>query len=610
MLKLEQLAWVRARVNDFLNPAPETRVAEVAALPAPLYQSIFRKAAREFITTPLPVLLASFLVNLLALALPLTLLQIYDRILPNAAISTLMILMLGLFAVVVIDITLRILRDSMMTHAARENAFRGRVLAIARLLHTDPAIVRQKPGRYWLDRMTAVEETASVKENADKYLFIDLPFVVIFLGMVGLIGGWLVAVPIALIGVFAVVMFWMIGRQRQLTEARREEDDKRYAHIAEWLGRISTIKLFAMETQIYRRFEAMLAHGVAYSYHAVLQNNRLPMAGQLFSNVMMVAVSTAGAIWVIEGSMSIGSLACCSLLATRVAQPVFRVISTAAHMQGYAMAEARLKAIHDLPSAAAMPPAVPVKGTIELIDVVMPPQGNWSGFRGLSMDVGPGEVIGIAGPIGSGKGELLSLIEGTKAPPHGRALIDGIEASSSEMRSQRRAIQRIDGRVSIFRGTILENVAMFRSGAYIAEAVAAIEAIGLDAQINKLPEGYDTPIGDGAQIVLPYGFQQALMIARALAQLPAILLVSQIGALLDIDNYRRLERALRLSSARPTAILTSQRGSVFSAADRVYEIREGRLCPLGDLSAAAAAMPAGIVRAPGIAQGSRDFRRI
>jgi ABC-type bacteriocin/lantibiotic exporter with double-glycine peptidase domain len=163
-------------------------------------------------------------------------------------------------------------------------------------------------------------------------------------------------------------------------------------------------------------------------------------------------------------------------------------------------------------------------------------------------------------------------------------LIGGIEASSPQMRDQRRALQHIDGRVAIFRGTILENVAMFRTGAYIAEAVAAVEAIGLDAQINKLPEGYDTRIGDGAQTVLPYGFQQALMIARALAQRPSVLLVSEIGGLLDIDAFRRLERALRLDPARPTTLLSSQRGGIFASTARVYEIRDGRLHLMGDIS--------------------------
>jgi ABC-type bacteriocin/lantibiotic exporter with double-glycine peptidase domain len=605
MLELEHASAPAPSVPNALAGAPADRQAE-AATAQPL--SVFARAAKEFVTTPAPVLLASFLVNLLALALPFTLLQIYDRILPNAAISTLVSLLIGLFTVVIADIALRILRDHLMTHSAIEKAFRGRVLAIAKLLHTDLALIRGRPGRYWLDRMTAVEELASVKENADKGLFIDLPFVVIFLSMVGLIGGWLVAVPFVLSGLVAVVIFKITGRQRQLAEARREADEKRYARIAEWLGGISTIKLLAMETQIYRRFEAMLTQGVANSYLAVLQNNRLPMAGQLFSSLMMVMVSTAGAIRVIEGSMSIGSLACCSLLATRVAQPVFRVIATAAQMRGFALVEERVGAIHDLPVLSSPVPAGPIRGHIELIDVSVPPSPGWGGFSDLGLIVEPGEVIGIASPIGSGKTELLSLLDGTRTPSHGRVLIDGRDASSPEIQAQKRAIQRIDGRVAIFRGTILENVTMFRTGLHIAEAVAAVEAIGLDAQINKLPEGYDTPIGDGAPTVLPYGIQQALMIARALAQQPAILIVSQIGALLEIDNYRRLERALRLSPARPTAIMTSQRGSVFSAVDKVYGIRDGRLHPLGALTAGSAG-PGQVFRPGMLEKGNNELKQ-
>lgn len=544
---------------------------------------VFSRAAREFQATTPSVLLASFLSNLLALALPLTLLQIYDRILPNAATNTMLALLIGLATVVAFDVVLRILRELLITHTALAEAFRDRVASLAKLLHGDAAAVRAKPGRYWLDRMLAVEEVASVKGNADKALFIDLPFVAIFLGMTALVGGWLVLVPLALIAIFILVMQWMSARQRALMEARREEDEQRYAQVAEWLSGITTIKLLAMETQIYHRFEAMLTRAVGYSYRAVLLNNRLPLAGQLFSNLMLVAVTTAGAVGVIDGTLSIGGLACCSLLATRVAQPVYRVVTIAAYIQATELTESRARTVSDLKLV--IPPArrPTPRGAVLMSDVSLAPQGRWSGLQNVNVSIEPGEIIGIIGLVRSGKGALLSLIEGTLAPTTGRVTIDGIDTTSEEMRSLRRAVQRIDGRVALFRGTILENVAMFRTGSYIAEALAAIEAIGLDAQINKLPEGYDTRIGDGAAAVLPYGFQQALMIARALAQQPAVLLVSQIGALLDIENFRRLERALRLMPAPPTAVLASQRASVLTAAHRVLEIRGGQLHPLGEV---------------------------
>jgi ATP-binding cassette subfamily C protein LapB len=544
-------------------------------------RAIAVKAFREFLTTPPSVLLASVVINLLALALPLTLMQIYDRVLPNAAINTMVALLLGLGAVVLLDVVLRITRDTMITQNALENAFRQRMLAAATLLHTDPARIGARSGRFWLERMTAVEDVASVKENADKALFIDLPFVAIFLAMTGLVGGWLVAVPLAMIAGFVLVMLGMTRGQRRLGEERRVEDEKRYAQLKEWLAGIGTIKLLAMETQIYRRFEAMLARGVGYSYYAVLQNNRLPAMGQLFSNLMMVAVSTGGAIRVIDGSMSIGALACCSLLTARLTQPVFRVVSIAAQLQTLALTEERAGAIYDLPTPAKPESAsTALRGSVRMLGVSLPPVPGWSGFASLDLVIEPGEIVGIAGAMNSGKSALLSLIEGTLPPAGGRVLIDGHMVAAIAAGPLRRHVQRIDGRVAIFRGTILENVAMFRSGTHISHAVSAMETLGLDAQIDKLPEGYDTPIGDGAQMVLPYGLQQSLMIARALAQQPSVLLVGQIGALLDLDNFRRLERALRLASTRPTTVLAGERAASLGLADRLYELRGGTLAAL------------------------------
>jgi len=572
---------------------------------APESASLFGRAARELQVTAPSVLVASFLSNLLALALPLTLLQIYDRILPNAAVNTMLGLLIGLTTVVALDVVIRILREALVTHTALTNAFRERVAALAKLLYGDARLVGARTGRYWLDRMMAVEDNASVKGNADKSLFIDLPFVAVFLGMTALVGGWVVIVPIVLIGIFIAVMQWLTARQRVLMEERRQEDEQRYAQIAEWLNGITTIKLLAMETQIYRSYETMLSRAAAYSYRAVLLNNRLPLAGQLFSNLMLVAVSTAGAVGVIEGTMSIGGLACCSLLATRVAQPVFRVVSLAAHMQASELTEARAHAISGLQAQIPAPPQEPLRGAIRMTDVSLPPAGGRSGLRDINLSMEPGDIIGVIGHVHCGKRALLQLLEGSIAPAQGRVTIDGVDSASQEMRAQRRFIQHIDGRIAIFRGTILENITMFRTGAYIAEAVAAVEAIGLDAQINKLPEGFDTRIGDGAS-ALPHGFQQALMIARALAQQPRVLLVSEIGGLLDMDSFRRLERALRHMPVRPTAIFASQRASDFTATQRIYEIRNGRLHALGEIpsnvSGAGASMPGSVEAAKVLTQ--------
>jgi ATP-binding cassette subfamily C protein LapB len=532
---------------------------------------------------PRAVLVASTLINLLALALPLTILQVYDRVIPNSAFNTLTALLLALFTVVVIDTALKIARNHLVSRAAVESAFKARVTAAGKLLYGDLREINAKPRSYWFDRMSAVEEMGSMRGTADRAVLLDIPFIAIFLFMTGLIGGWLVAVPIVLIVGFAAVMLWLSGQQRRLVDDGREEDERRYGYIVEWLSGITTIKALAMEAQIQRRFEEMMALSTAYSFLAAERNNRIPALGQLFSNLMMVSVVTGGAVFVIDGAMSVGSLACCSLLATRVAQPMFRVISVWTQIEASTLAEMRAQEIFDLPICAQSKSAVACTGAIELAEVHLPSRGRWNGFEKLRLRIDPGEFIGVTGGAGSGKSTFLSLLNGSLTPASGQVKVDGIDIASPEGSGMRRAIQTIDGRISLMRGSIIENIAMFRTGQFLREAVAAVELMGFHEQINGLAEGYDTKVGDGSTTVLPQGFQQSLMIARALAHSPSILLIDDVSALFDQDSQRRLSRALEALSGAITIVLVSSNTALLKQANRIFALRQGYLSPLADI---------------------------
>ena len=337
-----------------------------------------------------------------------------------------------------------------------------------------------------------------------------------------------------------------------------------------------------MEAQIQRRFEEMMARASAYSFLAAERNNRIPALGQLFSNLMMVSVVTGGAVFVIDGVMSIGSLACCSLLATRVAQPMFRVISVWTQIEASTLAEMRAREILDLPLRAPPKSAALCIGAIELAEVHLPSRGRWSGFEKLRLRIDPGEFIGVTGGTGSGKSTFLSLLNGSITPASGQVKVDGIDIASPVGLGLRRAIQTVDGRITLMRGSIIENIAMFRTGRFLREAVAAVELMGFHEQINGLAEGYDTKIGDGSTTVLPQGFQQSLMIARALAHNPSILLIDEVSALFDQETQHRLSRALGALSGAITIVLVSSNTALLKQANRIYALRQGYLSPLAD----------------------------
>ena len=190
-----------------------------------------------------------------------------------------------------------------------------------------------------------------------------------------------------------------------------------------------------------------------------------------------------------------------------------------------------------------------------MADVHLPARGRWNGFEKLRLRIDPGEFIGVTGGAGSGKSTFISLLNGTLTPASGQVKVDGIDIASPEGRHLRRAIQTVDGRITLMRGSIIENITMFRTGEFMREAVAAVELMGFHEQINGLADGYDTKVGDGSASVMPQGFLQSLMIARALAHKPSILLIDDMTALLDQETQRRLTQALTALRGAMTFVL-------------------------------------------------------
>ena len=211
---------------------------------------------------------ASLTINVLSLALPAVLLQIYDRISPNTATDTLLILMLGLVVALLIDAVLRVARSNILGwHAAQFEQIAGS-RAVDRLLSSDiGSFEREAPGVH-LDRLNAVDTLRDFLSGQARILVIDLPFVLLFLGLVTFIGGLLVLVPLAALLLAGAAL--IVGRQLKLAlESRAALDDRRYSFIIEVLTGITTVKGLAMEAQMQRRYDRLQESSAASTYETV-----------------------------------------------------------------------------------------------------------------------------------------------------------------------------------------------------------------------------------------------------------------------------------------------------------------------------------------------------
>ena len=412
------------------------------------------------------VWVASLSLNILGLGLPVVILQVYDRILPYQSLETFAFLILGLVFALFLDALLRTLRAEVMAWSAAGFDHVASCRAVERLLSAGARGLEKETSGQLLDRLSSITTLKDHYAGQAKLLLMDLPFVTLFLGLVYVIADWLVAVPIVVFLVL-VLCALAVGRLlRQALESRAVLDDRRYSFVIEVLSGIQTVKLLAMEPQMQRRYERLQEATAGASYDVSLIANLAQGLGWFFSNLTMISVASLGAVAVMQGGLSIGGLAACTMLAGRSVQPLLRALGLWAQYQNIRIAEGRLGKLFDLapeaPEAGQAVPALSGAMRVEAVsfgyDAASPPL-----IRDLSLDLTAGEVIGISGESGSGKSTLLLLLLGLLQPDSGRISADGTDTAGLDPYQFRRQIALLPQTATLFQGTIIENLTLFRA---------------------------------------------------------------------------------------------------------------------------------------------------
>lgn len=525
------------------------------------------------------VVCASLGLNLLGLALPLVMLQVYDRVLPNESYATLWALGAGLAVVVVLDGVLRAARQALSQWSAARWEHITSCQAVAHLLQADAAALGAvKPGEH-LDRLNAIETLRDFYGGPGRLALIDLPFVPLYLLLLWAIGGALVAVPLAVLLLVAAVVPLIASRLRKALARRHTIDDRRAAFVLEALGNIRTIKTLAAERLMLRRYERLQQAGGEATYASVVWSNAAQTAGTVLTAGVLIATASAGALMVMDGRLTLGGLAACTLLTGRAVQPVLRALGLWTQIQGIALARGKLAALRALPAGPARLDAgagPALSGEIEVEGVRLDTHDGVQLFDGLTLRVAPGEMVTVAGASGSGKSTLLGVLAGDVPVQAGMVSFDG-HSIADHGRALRRQIALVPQTPVLFEGTLLDNVTMFEEGAAIDRALARAEALGLTADVDRLPGGWDTRVGEGIANELPMSVRQKVTIVRALAREPRILLLDESNSALDRTADDRLRELLSAERQHMTVVMVTLRPSIQRVADRHLILEDGRL---------------------------------
>ena len=530
---------------------------------------------------PVSVYFSSAVINLLGLGLPLTILHIYDRVLPNQAFSTLTVLVLGLMAVIALDATLRLARGSIMSWHAASFAHRQSMDAMQRVMTSTTGQVSGVRASSIMNQLRSLSELADFHGSSSRLLLIDVACIPLFGLVMILIAGPLIGVQIAMLVVFFAYIVARTRRLRAIIETKEGFEDRKYDFILETLQTMQTVKSHAMEPLLLRRFERLQSSSSQELKTNVLASQTIAEAGGLFAMLMAMGIVFFGALMVIGGSLTIGALAACMLLSSQMMQPIMRSIQSWNTITQTAHKREEVAKLYDdvTTSSRAIAPIVRTQNefapaSIEMRDVAVEFRDKTAIFEGVNCSISAGQLVGLKGADGSGRSVLMKCISGEISPSGGSVLIDGQPAHEKRTR-----ISYVGQVPQLFQGSILDNLSLF--GMYTTEDARWIaEASGLANEINKLPDGFDTQLLGTAGAEFSAAVSQLICIARAVVSKPAILLLDDANSGLDAKTEAYLMRMLETLNGQMTVIMATQRPSVLRRADAVFELAGQTLNPI------------------------------
>ncbi len=529
------------------------------------------------------VALASVVINLLALATPLFMMTVYNRVISHAALQTLDVMAIGMISLFAFELLLRALRGHVASHtgARLDVAIGGEV--VHRMLRLPYRAFEGTASGGLVERVRQLDQLRGFLTGQLPLLLVDLAFVGLFVGALLVLAPKLALLTVAAMPLFILLSAAAHRRQLALGRAAAGAAMQKAACLGEAVGQALTVKGLGLEPAMERRFERRLVDSAWASFRAGSLGNLVGSLGQALQHVTALGIVYVGAREIVAGDLSIGALVAANILSGRALAPMRQVFFAWQQVQ-----QAR-DALQRLDAALATPGETQRSGTgdrrlrghlhLEAVTFRYAEAGP-PALDAVSLEIQPGTMVGIVGAPGSGKSTLVKLILGLEAPTEGRILVDGVDLRQLAPAAYRSQIGTVPQEIQLFAGTIAENIGIGAVDRSPARIVAAAKFAGIHDAIHRLPEAYDTVLGPGGA-GLSMGQRQLIAIARALLRNPPVLVLDEATSALDGASEASLLQNLRRAGSGRTLVMVTHRRSVLAACDRAVLLQGGRIVRAG-----------------------------
>jgi ATP-binding cassette subfamily C protein LapB len=547
---------------------PEGRFAPWLMEPMRRNRSIYIKVA-----------MAAAMINVFALVTSLFTMVVYDRVLPNNATASLIGLSIGLGIVIIFDFVLKTLRAYFVDVAGARIDREVGATIFERLLSIRLDQKRGSTGAL----AGVVRELETLREffaSATITAIVDVPFIVITLAVIAIIGGPVVFVPLAMIPLVVLAAIFSQPAMDRLSAQSMGQGLQKQSVLVETIGGLETIKTVGAAPILTQRWlGAVEEHGHTSLRQRLVSNLSVTVAGSA-QTISYAGVVIVGVGLIASQDMTMGGLIACSILGGRAVAPLGQIATLLSRLTGTRTAYRQLNGL--MKSRAEGPEGEPLvlartEGKIEFRNVHFRyPGAAEKALDGVSFTIQPGEHVALLGRVGSGKSTIARLVLGLYEPEEGLVMLDGTDIRQLDPISLRRKIGSAMQESLLLSGSVRENIVLGRDGIDDNEMIRAAELSGTHQFMGQIANGYDLKLADRGE-GLSGGQRQSIAIARALAGAPSILLFDEPSSAMDQQTEAALLDRLSHELDGRTFMVITHRTPFLRLVSRVIIVDRGKI---------------------------------
>ncbi len=525
-------------------------------------------------------MLGAIFTNIFALVSPLFIMNVYDRVIPNNAIETGWALGIGALVIYGFDLILRTLRAYLIDFSGR----RIDVIAARRIF--DQVLnmriaARPRSSGVFANMLRDFDSVRDFFTSATITTLVDLPFSIFFLFIIYQLGGMIAFVLCAMIMVvFILGLILQIPLKKHVRLATRSSEAK-HGLLVETISGLETIKTIGADGLMRARYMSYVGENARHGQNSRFWSGIGVNIASFLQQSASVIVVLLGMYLVRDGLLSMGALIACVIIGGRAIAPIGQI---AALMTRYHHAGSALKTIERIMNSPVDRPPEKhfihrdsLKGKIAFdhVNFSYPAVDNKI-LQDVSFTIQPGEKVGIIGKVGSGKSTIARLIMGLYSPDDGTVLFDDTDARQIDPVDIKRACAYISQDITLFNGSVRDNITMSLPHATEAEILDASRQAGVHDFVARHPMGYDAPVGEQGQ-ALSGGQRQSVALARAIISNPSVFVCDEPTNAMDIQSERLFRSYIEEQIKDRTLVLITHKQHMLDLADRLILIDKGRI---------------------------------